>query len=196
MLKPIQTYYDRYLFRSRLEARYAVCFNHIGLKYEYEPEGYNFDNVGTRTVNYFGDYRSIDLNVGYYLPDFRFTDVDDWLEIKGVEPNELEFRRLLALAFSSNRGHSYCFAGNIGDHKAYHAYRTLKAENSELAIYTIDPYLAFDLIRNERYSDIPDNLDEGTYTIRLQARVRLNRNLYNDGLIAGRMARFEHRNNE
>lgn len=52
-LKPIQTYYDGHLFRSRLEARWAVVFKTLGVKYEYEPEGF-------------------DLGDGLcYLPDFR-----------------------------------------------------------------------------------------------------------------------------
>ena len=52
-IKPIQTYYDGHLFRSRLEARWAVVFNALSVPYEYEPEGF-------------------DLGDGlYYLPDFR-----------------------------------------------------------------------------------------------------------------------------
>lgn len=39
-IKPIETFYNGYRFRSRLEARYAVFFDAAGIKYEYEPEGY------------------------------------------------------------------------------------------------------------------------------------------------------------
>lgn len=35
----IQTEYNGYLFRSRLEARWAVFFDAMGIEYEYEPEG-------------------------------------------------------------------------------------------------------------------------------------------------------------
>lgn len=52
-IKPIQTYYDGHLFRSRLEARWAVVFNALHVPYEYEPEGFD---LGDRL---------------YYLPDFR-----------------------------------------------------------------------------------------------------------------------------
>ena len=52
-IKPIQTYYDGHWFRSRLEARWAVVFNALGVPYEYEPEGFDLGN-GL-----------------YYLPDFR-----------------------------------------------------------------------------------------------------------------------------
>lgn len=33
--KAKETYYDGYRFRSRLEARWAVFFNNIGLEYDY-----------------------------------------------------------------------------------------------------------------------------------------------------------------
>ena len=33
-IKAKETYYDGYRFRSRLEARWAVFFNNIGLEYE------------------------------------------------------------------------------------------------------------------------------------------------------------------
>lgn len=39
-LKPIETHYNGYRFRSRLEARWAVFFDALGIKYEYEQEGY------------------------------------------------------------------------------------------------------------------------------------------------------------
>lgn len=52
-IKAIETYYNGYRFRSRLEARWAVFFDAAGVKYEYEPEGF-------------------DLGDGlYYLPDFK-----------------------------------------------------------------------------------------------------------------------------
>jgi len=38
-IKAIQTEYKGYLFRSRLEARWAVFFDACGIEYEYEPEG-------------------------------------------------------------------------------------------------------------------------------------------------------------
>jgi hypothetical protein len=75
-LKAIETYYAGYRFRSRLEARWAVFLEACGLKFDYEPEGFDLDGIR-------------------YLPDFwvhpQFTaDVPDipavlgfWLEVKG-----------------------------------------------------------------------------------------------------------------
>ena len=52
-IKPIETIYNGYRFRSRLEARWAVFLDSLGVKYEYEPEGFELPGVGG------------------YLPDFR-----------------------------------------------------------------------------------------------------------------------------
>jgi hypothetical protein len=38
-MQPIPTRYDGYLFRSRLEARWAVFFKTPGIFYVYEPGG-------------------------------------------------------------------------------------------------------------------------------------------------------------
>lgn len=63
MITAIQTAYDGCLFRSRLEARWAVVFNTLGLSWRYEPEGFELSD-GRR-----------------YLPDF-FLDSIGWVEIK------------------------------------------------------------------------------------------------------------------
>jgi len=57
-IKAIETVYNGYRFRSRLEARWAVFFDAMGIKYEYEPEGYYTED---------GKYYLPD----FYLPDFR-----------------------------------------------------------------------------------------------------------------------------
>lgn len=62
-MKAIETVYNGYRFRSRLEARWAVFFNVAGIKYEYEPEGF-------------------DLGSKWYLPDFYLTGFDLYVEIK------------------------------------------------------------------------------------------------------------------
>lgn len=61
----IPTRYAGCLFRSRLEARWAVFFDAMGYVWEYEPQGYVIDGRG-------------------YLPDFRINDFL-WLEVKGSE---------------------------------------------------------------------------------------------------------------
>jgi hypothetical protein len=63
MIKPIETIYKGYRFRSRLEARWAVFFDEIGLKWEYEKEGFDVDGK-------------------WYLPDFYLPFIDAYVEIK------------------------------------------------------------------------------------------------------------------
>ena len=40
---PVETLYAGHRFRSRLEARWAVFFDCLGIVWEYEPEGYALD---------------------------------------------------------------------------------------------------------------------------------------------------------
>ena len=71
-MKVIETEYKGYLFRSRLEARWAVFFDACGVRWEYEPEGYVLNNGQC------------------YLPDFLLHDVDGrvggdlHVEVKGM----------------------------------------------------------------------------------------------------------------
>lgn len=65
-IKPIQTRAYGHHFRSRLEARWAVFFDNLGFRWEYEPEGFDIDGEA-------------------YLPDFRvWTPQGEpiWYEIK------------------------------------------------------------------------------------------------------------------
>lgn len=78
--RPIQTHYNGYRFRSRKEARWAHCFDALGIRWDYEPEGYEFGNGDT------------------YLPDFLLPDLCLWVEVKGEPPDLDEFRKATALA--------------------------------------------------------------------------------------------------
>lgn len=64
-LKPIETLYAGHRFRSRLEARWAVFFDALGVRWEYEPDAYG-------------------LPSGNYLPDFRIHLAAGpvWFEVK------------------------------------------------------------------------------------------------------------------
>jgi hypothetical protein len=93
-LKAIETVYHGYRFRSRLEARWGVFFDTIGVPWEYEKEGF-------------------DLGVaGWYLPDFWLPEQRCWIEIKPVEPDGDTHKKLHALAQASGFD-AYCFFGQI-----------------------------------------------------------------------------------
>lgn len=63
-MKAIETVYNGYRFRSRLEARWAVFFDALGIEYQYELEGIDLDN-GLK-----------------YLPDFFLPKSQLYIEIK------------------------------------------------------------------------------------------------------------------
>lgn len=64
-ISPIQTRFKGYNFRSRLEARYGVFFDALGINWVYETEGYELENKEDK-----------------YLPDFYLPDSKVWVEIK------------------------------------------------------------------------------------------------------------------
>jgi len=61
--QPIETIYQGYRFRSRLEARWAVFFDALRVPWEYEKEGFNLGDT-------------------WYLPDFYFPVWQAWGEVK------------------------------------------------------------------------------------------------------------------
>lgn len=64
-LKAIETRYQGCLFRSRLEARWAVFFDALDIPWEYEKEGYDLGEAG------------------WYLPDFWLPQQQCFFEAKG-----------------------------------------------------------------------------------------------------------------
>lgn len=78
--RSIPTEYAGCLFRSRTEARWSVFFDLLGLRWEYEPEGYRLED-GT-----------------WYLPDFWMPDVGCYAEVKPGPANEDEWGKAVALA--------------------------------------------------------------------------------------------------
>lgn len=68
-MKAIETFYKGYKFRSRLEARWAVVFDSIGLSWEYEAEGFELPSGAA------------------YLPDFEIVFPNAkkiYCEVKGA----------------------------------------------------------------------------------------------------------------
>jgi len=62
-IKAIETRYKGYRFRSRLEARWAVFFDTLGIEWRYEVEGF-------------------DVNGRPYLPDFFLPALGIYVEVK------------------------------------------------------------------------------------------------------------------
>ena len=83
-IKAIETYYKGYRFRSRLEARWAVFFDALGIEYMYEPEGLILPD-GT-----------------LYLPDFYLPKCKTFFEVKGLM-NGKDMHKIEQLIQSGNR---------------------------------------------------------------------------------------------
>ena len=87
-LKPIETIYNGYRFRSRLEARWAVFFDSLGIPWVYEPEGVVIDDV-------------------CYLPDFYLPDCKQFFEVKGIldEEDDRKIQALISAGYSVTVGY-------------------------------------------------------------------------------------------
>lgn len=85
MGKALMTEYNGYRFRSRLEARWAVFFDALGIPYEYEPKDFYTEELGR------------------YLPDFWLPEQRVWVEIKPDRPTEDERRKAHGVAISTGR---------------------------------------------------------------------------------------------
>lgn len=101
-IKPIETVYAGYRFRSRLEARWAVYFDARKIEYEYEPEGWDLGELG------------------WYLPDFWLPQVSMWAEVKAGEFSELEAAKCKALALGT--GYPCLLLHGAPDLRNYWAY--------------------------------------------------------------------------
>jgi hypothetical protein len=81
-IKAIETRYKGYRFRSRLEARWAVFFDHLGIRWEYEMEGF-------------------EVQGGRYLPDFWLPQVNMYAEVKPAEFTDAEITKCASLCEKS-----------------------------------------------------------------------------------------------
>ena len=114
----IQTIYNGYHFRSRLEARWAVWLDTLGIPYTYELQGFDLDGEP-------------------YLPDFWLPGCPDrirdlnlpegagcWLEIKPSPLTDNEEKLLSNLALHTQR-YALAFAGDpwAGEFALYGANR-------------------------------------------------------------------------
>lgn len=86
-VQAIETTYRGYRFRSRLEARWAVFFDALGVQWQYEPQGFLVGGTP-------------------YLPDFYLPEHGTWVEVKG----RIDQAKVLELAVAATDGFS---GGNL-----------------------------------------------------------------------------------
>ena len=134
-VKAIETMYNGYRFRSRLEARWAVFFDAMGIKYEYEKEGFN-------------------LPSGKYLPDFWLPDWEIWFEVKGKFPTTDELIKLQDLCIHTGyaacvsegipsmefQGQCFVYGNEVAYHKGKHEFVPLEYTKIHLCSFFISNY--------------------------------------------------------
>lgn len=104
-IKPIETRYKGCRFRSRLEARWAVFFDTLKIKWVYKPQGFEVDSPS-------GKVR--------YLPDFYLSSVSDpaeylpgvFVEVKGSD-EQLDRSKLGAVLSARGELRNLLLLGDI-----------------------------------------------------------------------------------
>ena len=94
-IKAIDTDYNGHWFRSRLEARWAVFFDSLGVEWQYEPDG-------------------VVTSVGAYLPDFYLPKLDIMVEVKPYELEGPDKRKYHDIAESIVRAGTLGFVRTTG----------------------------------------------------------------------------------
>lgn len=96
-MKAVETHYAGHRFRSRLEARWCVFFQQVGISWQYEPQGFV-------------------VNGRAYLPDFYLPESGTWVEVKGDE-RMLDHTFMAEFAAELPLGERLLFLGAIPEHK-------------------------------------------------------------------------------
>ena len=99
-IQAIETYYKGYRFRSRLEARWAVFFDAVGIEWQYEVEGYQLENRR-------------------YLPDFWLPKSETFVEIKPTKETAEEVRPLIKELVSKTGKHGLIIGGSPNEHERH-----------------------------------------------------------------------------
>lgn len=169
VIKPIETSYSGYRFRSRLEARWAVYFDAMGIRWDYEVEGFDLGKFG------------------YYLPDFYLPDAGFWVEVKPGVPSLEALRKANRLMVQSLKG--VIILDGVPEDRAYYFLCECGWKNpwySESEITVSDLFLCYYKEPGRFYvSTGGDNTYPGSATHNGFPEVR-------KGVNAARSARFEH----
>lgn len=167
-IKAIETRYKGYRFRSRLEARWAVYFDAVGIQWEYEKEGYH-------------------LPSGMYLPDFWLPQVKMWAEVKPKEFNGAELNKAIELAVGT--GHQVLLLDGAPVDRIYWAVLPIKGADQEYfgADLFVDYVVEGNNLANDGYMyAVYSGLE---YPASRESHFWGNQE---KGVLAARAARFEH----
>jgi hypothetical protein len=96
--RAIETRYNGNKYRSRLEARWAVFMDNLGIEYRYEYEGYDLDGL-------------------WYLPDFWLPALEMWIEVKPGDPSPGDLEKIRRLTMASSESPVVLFMDVPGQHQ-------------------------------------------------------------------------------
>jgi hypothetical protein len=177
--RPIETRYAGRRFRSRLEARWAVFFKHLGIPWEYEPQGYVIDGRP-------------------YLPDFKlllpgpsivFAEVKN-VEVDPLDGEHVELCRGLARATDA----PVILLTGEPHWRPYNQVRPGSAPNEFLAVFFRDYDPKIQVADGYWWQQI--TVDEQTGMLQFPHDERAAAASFGRGLVqaveAARSARFEH----
>lgn len=179
MIKAIETSYAGYRFRSRLEVRWAVFFDRLGISWEYEAEGYV---IGGRP----------------YLPDFKLAFADGrtiFAEVKHSDTDEYEGEHVeLCRGLACTLGHPVLLLIGPPAYRMYHQFTSTLAAGEYMAVFFTDSGPIVNVADGYWFSGAVMN--ERTGALEFPHNERAARKSFGPGLVdavtAARSARFEH----
>ena len=174
-MRAIPTYYKGYCFRSKLEARWAVAFDAMGVTWLYEPEGYQLSDC-------------------MYLPDFLLTnvhcrstvDTNMFVEVKGIM-GDVDLHKIET--FHAETGYPIIIVGSMDSPKPS---ESIWINNSFTLVDDTEPLWSYEYIDGDQY---------GCYLCQHEGQIWVagaNHDEYDGGrlmkkgLAAARSARFDH----
>lgn len=159
MIDAKETRYRGVTYRSKLEARWCVFFDELGIDYEYEIDSFdlgrfypNWDSQDTQDLREEleeeGIYtkREISHKISFernkrlfYIPDFWLPEYEHWVEIKGRYPTIQEQRKARRLAYHTGYAVNILY-GNIPKPKEDWGARTevYRSDMNIIALMVID----------------------------------------------------------
>lgn len=131
-INPIQTLYKKVNFRSRLEAYWAVFFDLLKVKWEYEPD----------------NFRISELKCGY-CPDFYLEEYEIYIEIKPTEPTKTEVIKLESVRNQTKKKCIFQVGFSLGNEQL----SVIWGDNEEVANRAYDKAMLYSFTMSKKFLD-------------------------------------------